>query len=164
MEILEQTMNTIQGTIKNWNDWPRIARALVDKIKPMVLEGHEIGFSFYLARTQAQNRLQHSCYIDLARDCLLNGQKASAADWKEVMKAAFYEATKNDPEFAEDWKTRRPKVITNLFGDATLYVPTESKRFTKAMAIAYITFIHATGDERGVKWSKTSLGREWSNV
>jgi len=157
-------MNTIQGTIKNWNDWPKIARSFVDIIKPVVLDGQEIGFSFFLARTQAQNRLQHSCYIDLARDCLLNGQKADPESWKEVAKAAFYEGTKNDPEFAKDWQTRRPKVISNLNGDGTIYIPIESKRFTKAMAAAYITFLHSIGDERGVKWSPTSLGREWSEL
>lgn len=157
-------MNTIQGTIKNWNDWPKIARAFVEIIKPQVLAGNEIGFSFFLARTQAQNRLQHSVYVDLARDCLVNGQKATASDWKEICKAAFYEGTKNDPEFAKDWQTRRPKVISTLNGDNTLYIPIESKRFTKAMAAAYITFLHATGDERGVKWRSTSLGREWSGI
>lgn len=134
------------------------------KIGPGLDEGRAVMCEFFDGKTREQERLYHSAFRDLARDCLLNGRKADAEDWKSVMKAAFYEATKDDPEFREAWKTRRPRAIASLTGDDVVYVPIESKRFTKDMARAFITFIHATGDERGVRWSPMSLGREWSEL
>jgi hypothetical protein len=41
-----------------------------------------------------------------------------------------------------------------------LMINIESKKFTKRLAQGFITFLHATGDLRGVRWSRTSLGRE----
>lgn len=113
-----------------------------------------------LAKTRDQEKLYHSCFHDLARDCLYAGQKVDEEVWKRGLLQAFYEATKHDPEFADDWAKRRPRMIPTLDGDGMLMLPIESKRFTKRLASGFITFVHATGDLRGVRWSRTSLGRD----
>jgi hypothetical protein len=138
--------------------------ALWDQLKPYLIAGHKIQIEAFDGKTREQERLCHSCYRDLARDCLLAGAKADAELWKESLKYVFYLVTKDDPEFAEDWRTRKPRMVPLIDGDGFVMTPIESKRFTKRLYAAFITFIHATGDARGVKWSKTSLGREWAGL
>lgn len=128
--------------------------------KAMVMAGNTLIVEIVCAKTREQERLYHSCFRDLARDCLYAGRKEDEEVWKRGLLQAFYEATKEDPDFVNDWKNRKPKMIPTLDGDGLLMLPIESKRFTKNLAKAFITFVHATGDLRGVRWSRTSLGRE----
>jgi len=128
--------------------------------KAMLIAGHKLCVEVYTAKSREQERLYHSCFRDLSRDCLLGGQKRDAEDWKRATLQAFYRATKDDPDFADDWKSRAPRFVPALDDGDVVLVPIESRRFTKSLATAYITFLHATGDERGVRWSRTSLGRD----
>lgn len=128
--------------------------------KAMLLSGHQLAVEIVCAKTREQERLYHSCFHDLARDCLLGGRKHDEEAWKRALLQAFYEATRNDPEFAADWNGRAPRLVPALDGDGLLLVSIESKRFTKRLASAFISFVHATGDLRGVRWSRTSLGRD----
>ena len=128
--------------------------------KAMVMAGNELIVEIVCAKTREQERLYHSCFRDLARDCLLGGHKNDEEAWKRALLQAFYEATRNDPDYARDWKGRAPRLVPALEGDGLLLVGIESKRFTKNLAKAFITFVHATGDVRGVRWSRTSLGRD----
>lgn len=138
--------------------------ALWQQLKPHLIAGTKFQVEASDGKTREQERLCHSCYRDLARDALLGGIKADAELWKESLKYAFYLGTKDDPEYAQDWKTRKPRMVPLIDGDGFVMTPIESKRFTKNLYRAYITFVHAAGDARGVKWSKTSLGREWSEL
>jgi hypothetical protein len=138
--------------------------ALWLQIKPYLLSGTWLMVEIFDGKTRDQERLVHSCYRDLARDALLAGSKADDEQWKESLKYSFYLGTKDDPEFAQDWKRRKPRMVPLIDGDGFIMTPIESKRFTKGMYSAYITFVHSVGDQRGVKWSKTSLGREWSEL
>lgn len=113
-----------------------------------------------IAKSREQERLYHACFRDLARDCLLGGEKHDEEAWKRALLQAFYEATKDDSEFVDDWRTRAPRMVPSLDGDGALMTGVESKRFTKRMARGFIEFVHAAGNSRGVKWSQTSLGRE----
>lgn len=138
--------------------------ALWDQCKPHLIAGTKIQLEAFDGKTREQERLCHNCYRDLARDCLLAGAKADPALWKESLKYAFYLATKDDPDFIEDWRTRKPRMVPLIDGDGFIMTPIESKKFTKKLYAAYITFIHSVGDARGVKWSKKSLGREWAGA
>lgn len=135
--------------------------ALWPQLKPHLIAGTALQIDVFDGKTREQERLCHSCYRDLARDCLLNGVKVSDGEWKESLKYAFYLGTKDDPDFAEDWKRRKPRMVPLIDGDGYVMTPINSRGFTKRMYAAFITFIHSAGDARGVKWSKTSLGREW---
>lgn len=128
--------------------------------KAMVMAGNQLIVEIVCAKTREQERLYHSCFRDLARDCLLGGVKDDEEAWKRATLYAFYLATKDDPDFAEDWKNRKPRMIPTLDGDGMLMINIESRGFTKNLATAFITFLHATGDLRGVRWSRTSLGRD----
>lgn len=113
-------------------------------------------------KSRDQEKLCHSCYRDLARDALLAGMRADAELWKESLKYAFYLVTKEMPEFKAYWAKRKPRMVPLIDGDGFIMTPIESKHFPKGLYAAYITFLHATGDARGVKWSPTSLGRDWA--
>lgn len=134
--------------------------AMCEKLKPHLLAGQQFTLEAFDGKSRDQERLCHSCYRDLARDAMLGGVKADAAMWKEACKYAFYIATKDMPEHADDWKRRKPRMVPMIDGDGVVLTPIESKHFTKGLYSAYITFLHATGDARGVRWSKTSLGRD----
>lgn len=131
-----------------------------DWAQKQIASGHSVDLEFVRSKSREQEKLYHSCFRDLARDCLLAGSKQDDEVWKRALLQAFYEATKNDPEFSDDWRARRPRLIPALDGDGLLMLPIESKRFTKRLASGFITFVHSVGDERGARWSRTSLGRD----
>lgn len=129
--------------------------------KALTIARHRVAVVVESLKSREQERLYHSCFRDLARDCLLAGMKHDPEAWKRALLQAFYEETRDDPEFAEDWKSRAPRFVPDLYGRGLLMVGIESKRFTSGLASAFIEFVHSTGDQRGVKWSRTSLGRDW---
>lgn len=151
---------TVSVTLHSYVEAHKFVCALLARIKPLMLDGLQLGIEVFDAKSRAQERLTHSAYSDLSRDCLLGGMKQDAEAWKRSILQAFYEATKDDPELCRDWRNRAPRMVPSLNGDGVVWVGIESKKFTKRLYSNLITFIHATGDERGVKWSRTSLGRD----
>ena len=61
--------------------------------------GHTLAVEVVCEKSREQEKLYHSCFRDLARDCLLGGQKNDDEAWKRATLYAFYMATKDDPEF-----------------------------------------------------------------
>lgn len=111
-------------------------------------------------KSRDQENLAHSCYEDFAATALLDGRRATTDEWKEHLKTRFFDETGADPEFADDWHPIRP-TLTPVPG--TRYVvmsAIHTSKFPRRLYRAYITFLHATGDDLGVRWSATSLGRE----
>lgn len=157
-------MTTYSVKLHNAQQARQSVIALCEQLKPHLIAGQSFTLEAFDGKTRAQEKLCHSCYRDLARDCAFNGIKAGADDWKDALKLSFYQETKDDPEFAKDWERRKPRMIPALNGDGWIMTSIDSSGFTKRLYAAYITFIHATGDARGVNWSPTSLGREWSEL
>ena len=122
--------------------------------------GEDVWVEFVIRKSREQERLYHSIFRDFAKQLTHCGRQMDAEEWKRLMIDAFYRATKDDPELAQEWKGRAPRQIPNLDGDGWVEVGIESKRFTKALATNFITYMHAWGDLKGVRWSETSLGRE----
>lgn len=155
-------MTTISTKLRNAQQGWTALTSMYERLKPYLMAGHAFTVEAFDGKSRDQERLCHSCYRDIARDALLAGAKADAALWKEALKYAFYLATKDMPEFAEDWRTRKPRMVPLITGDGFVMTPIESKRFTKSLYSAYIAFLHHVGDERGVHWSQTSLGSDIS--
>lgn len=139
---------------------PRAAERAAQVAKAMTLAGHRVALIVESLKSREQERLYHSCFRDLARDCLLGGLKQDTEAWKRALLQAFYEETANDPEFADDWRTRAPRMVPELHGRGLLMVNVESKKFSVRLARGFIEFVHSVGAERGVRWSRTSLGRD----
>jgi len=153
-------MTTYRGTMKNERAGIITWRALWKKIRPLLEAGAWITYELTDGKTRDQEQLCHSCFRDLARDALLGGRPATDKEWKESLKYSFWLGTKDDPDFADDWRGRAPTQVPLVDGDGYVLTPVESKRFTKRLYASFISFIHSVGDARGVQWSKTSLGRD----
>lgn len=99
-------------------------------------------------RSKAQNDLMWSALGDLSRqlEWPVDGrmQHMDADDWKHVMSAGL---------------KRHQRIAAGIDGGYVLLGQKTSKLRVGEMA-ELITIIHAFGDERGVKWSRTSLGRD----
>lgn len=157
-------MNTYSVTLHNAQAGHAALQALWQSLKPHLVAGNKIQLEAFDGKTREQENLAHSCISDIARDALFCGAKASKKRWKESLKYSFYLGTKDDPDYVADWRTRKPEMVPLIDGDGFVMTSIETRHFTKNLYRAWITFLHATGDARGVNWSPTSLGREWSEI
>ncbi|SEL12743.1 NinB protein [Roseateles sp. YR242] len=151
--IYARLPNTFEGHSAILHAWKQIKAMLRLNQRPMMLIAYE-------EQSLQQQHTYHSALKDLARDCLLGGEQRDAETWKRSTLAAFYEATRQDPEFAPMWQAMEVVSVPSM--DCVgfhLYSP-RSRVFPHPLAGAYLAFLHETGDARGVKWSPTSLGRQ----
>ncbi|AEC22310.1 hypothetical protein PT7_P074 (plasmid) [Pusillimonas sp. T7-7] len=99
-------------------------------------------------RTLDQNSLLWSCLNDLARqvEWPINGkqERLSPHDWKDIMTASL-------------WQENR--VAMGVRGGFVMLGRRTSTMSVRAMT-ELVDFIHAFGDDHGVQWSPTSLGRD----
>jgi hypothetical protein len=118
-------------------------------VKPYVFAGHRYSLELKPeTRTTAQNRLMFSVLTDISEQVkfVINGQyvKADVLDVKDILSAGL---------------RREQRIAQGLDGGIVLLGMRTSKMTVGEMA-DLITLAHAFGDERGVKWSRTSLGRD----
>lgn len=114
--------------------------------KPLLLAGHKVRLSLSTeTRSTAQNALMWSCLADVARQVEWHGQRLDEEAWKDMATAAL----------------KRQRVVPGIDGGFVVLGQRTSK-MTIAEMTELIDFLHAFGDERGVRWSQTSLGRDCS--
>jgi len=114
-------------------------------IKAALIAGHTLCLELRAeTRTTAQNRLMWSCLADVARQVEWHGQRLDAEAWKDMATAAL----------------KRQRVVPGIDGGFVVLGQRTSK-MTKAEMSELVDFLRAFGDQHAVKWSKTSLGREW---
>lgn len=99
-----------------------------------------------LTRSLEQNALMWSCLTDLSNQVVWGGDKKFTPEgWKDFITAHLH----------------GQEMVENM--DGTGYVWIGKGRATSDMTIKemidVITLCHAFGNDRGVKWSKTSIGR-----
>lgn len=132
-------------------------------VRLAIESGTSIVCEFYDAKSRAQERLYHSIFRDFAGQLLhpISGVSADAEAWKRLMVNAFWRATKDDPELQGEWAGRQPRNILSLDGTEFVSLDPRTSDFTKLLASNFITYLHAWGDSKGVRWSRTSLGRDF---
>ncbi len=114
-------------------------------IKPMLIAGHRMHVEVRdEKRSDPQNRLMWACLGDLARQVDWHGQKLDAEAWKDMATAAL----------------KRQRVVPGIDGGFVV-LGQRTSQMTKAEMTELIDFLFAFGDQRGVQWSRTSLGRDW---
>lgn len=133
-------------------------------VKSLLFAGHRLTVEVVDSKTRAQEGLYHSCFSDFAKSALFAGAKVDEEQWKRALLHAFYLATKDDPDYARDWETRKPRVIPTLDGLSMLVIGIESKKFTKNLASGFISFVHSEGDARGVRWSPASIAMDLNEL
>jgi hypothetical protein len=119
-------------------------------VKAMTVGGHRISIEAKPeTRTTSQNRMLWSILGDLADQVQwpVDGklQKLDADEWKHILSAGL---------------KKHQRVAQGIEGGFVMLGQATSRMTVGEMA-DLITLAHAFGDERGVKWSKTSLGRDW---
>ena len=112
----------------------------------------------YTPQSRDQQKIYHSALTDLSKQVELDGALHSPAVWKRYTLAAFFEEPREMPEFREEWRA-----LGALLIQGRLITTVTSTDFSKSLASAYLTFLHQLGDEQGVTWSPTSLGRDAAN-
>jgi hypothetical protein len=101
-------------------------------------------------RTLDQNALLWSCLTDIAKQVQwpVNGRHEylTADEWKAIFSASL---------------KQEQRMAMGLQGGFVMLGERTSRMSIKQMT-ELIDLIHAFGNERGVQWSQTSLGREFS--
>lgn len=118
-------------------------------VKAMTLGGHKVSIEAKPeTRTTAQNRMLWSCLTDIAAQVQwpVDGktQKLDAEEWKHILSAGL---------------KKHQRVAQGIEGGFVM-LGQRTSRMTVAEMGDLITLAHAFGGERGVKWSRTSLGRD----
>lgn len=114
------------------------------QLKPYLLAEHVFDITIRPeTRSTAQNRLLFSCLDDISKQVIWHGKKLDKLDWKNVFSATMH----------------RLEVVPNLDGTGFVALGQSTSKMTKKEMAEMITLIHAFGDERGVKWSETSIGQ-----
>lgn len=98
-------------------------------------------------RSTAQNRMLWARLGDIARQVEWHGQYLRPDDWKAMATAAL----------------KRQRVVPGIDGGFVVLGQSTS-RMTVAEMTELLEFLAAFGDERGVQWSRTSLGRDWPDM
>lgn len=116
-------------------------------IKAMLTAGHRLVFECRLeTRSVAQNSLMWSCLQDLSDQVTWFGKRLTKDGWKDFITGHL----------------EGQDLVPNM--DGTGFISIGRGRSTSKMTIkemtAVIELCHAFGAEHGVKWSKTSLGRD----
>lgn len=143
MERIKAALVNAQQAYQWWaSTWPTI--------KALLMAGHRLRVEIRQEkRSDAQNDLMWSCLTDLSHGLLwpVDGQmqKLSPEEWKHIMSAGL---------------TKEQRVAQGVSGGFVILGQRTSK-MSKAQMTELIDLIHAFGDERGVQWSRTSLGRDW---
>ncbi len=124
-----------------------IAHVIWPEIKALLMAGHKLTLEVRTeTRTLAQNRLLWSVMHDLSEQVQWCGRRLTPKGWKE-------------------WLTGHldgQELLPDMHG--TGFISISRGRSTSQMTVkemtAVIDLAHAFGAERGVKWSRTSLGRD----
>lgn len=131
-------------TLHNAQQAHQALLSLWTDIKPWLIAGHRLSFSVKTdTRSTAQNSLLWSCLADVSRQVEWHGQRLDDEAWKDMATAAL----------------KRQRVVPGIDGGFVV-LGTRTSRMTVAEMSELIDFLHAFGDERGVQWSRTSLGRD----
>lgn len=123
----------------------QVIREVWDFVKPWLQAGHRLHLEVRAdTRSLAQNRIMWSCLEDLSQQVDWYGRKLSDWDWKDVLTASL----------------RGQDAVPNLDNTGFVILGQRTSQMTIAEMIDVITLAHAFGDGKGVKWRRTSLGRD----
>lgn len=124
-------------------------RALWEQVKPWLISGHKVTLTAKTeTRSVAQNSLMWSCLSDLSKQVVWpDGRRLTGEGWKDYITANL---TGQD-------------MFPNIEGNGLIVISkgTSTSSMTVKEMTEVIDLAHLFGDSKGVRWSKTSLGREW---
>lgn len=112
------------------------------KAKPFLLAGNKLVLTIEEEkRSHEQNALLWSVLSDLAKQVQWHGEKLTKEEYKDLLTAGL----------------KKQRAIPGIDGGFVV-LGTSTSKMTKPEMSDLITLAHSFGDERGVKWSPTSIG------
>ncbi len=128
----------------------RAAMAMWEFVKPLLTEGKRFVLTLREeTRTHAQNRRQWSILTDISKQVTFFGQKYIEEDWKDIITASL------DGEL---------RMAPTLDGKRMVILGLRTSKMSKRRHCEFTDLAMAFGDQHGVQWSATSLGREWADL
>ncbi len=116
--------------------------------KSMLMAGHRLVLEVRPEkRSDAQNRLLHSRFGDIARHVEWCGCKRDVDTWKRLLTAAWLRARGESIE-----------ILPALDGHGVDVVFRPTSKLTKAECVELSDYVMAWGSERGVQWCAASVG------
>lgn len=113
-------------------------------MKAALMAGHRLTMEVKPeTRSLAQNRRLWAMLTDISEQVNWYGQKLTPDEWKDVMSAAL----------------KKQKVVPGIDGGFVV-LGLRTSKMTKAEMTELQELMAAFGTERGVQWSKTSIGVE----
>lgn len=131
-------------TLHNASQAHTVLKDVWTRAKPYLLAGNKLVLTIEQEkRSQEQNALMWSVLTDLSRQVMWHGQKLTKDEYKDLLTAGL----------------KKQRAIPGIDGGFVVLGSSTSK-MTKQEMTDLITLAHAFGDERGVKWSPTSIGSD----
>jgi len=110
--------------------------------KPYLMAGNKLTLTLEEEkRSLPQNQLMWSILTDLSKQVPWHGEKLTKEEYKDLLTAGL----------------KKQRAIPGIDGGFVV-LGTSTSKMTKQEMTDLITLAHAFGDERGVKWSPTSIG------
>ncbi len=100
----------------------------------------------------------HAMIDDIAEQWEFCGRLWDAEDMKRLLIDQFRRDTIKDPAFAELWKAmRQVDLAPAIDGTGVVALGVQSRRFSKELATAFISWLFAFGDERNIRWTDPTI-------
>lgn len=133
--------------------WPQAWQALKDSAawaKTMLLAGHRLVLELRPeTRSDAQNRLLHSRFNDIRKQCTWAGRKWDTEDWKRLLTAAWCRTRNEGVE-----------IVPAIDGKGFDVLYQRTSKLTRRECVDLSDYVMAWGTEQGVQWCPASLGRD----
>lgn len=109
-------------------------------------------------KSRDQEEKYHAMIGDIAEQFRFCGRLWDAEDMKRLLIDQFRRDTINDSDFRELWaQVAKIELAPSLDGSGTVALGVQSRRFPKKLAIAFIDWLFAFGDENDIAWSDKTL-------
>lgn len=102
-------------------------------------------------RTNIQNDKYHAMIGEIAKQYEHCGKKWSDEDMKRLLIDSFKRDTRNDSDFKAYWdEDSKTEMVPSLDGSGVVMLGTQSRKFPKRIAIAFIEFLYAFGADANI--------------
>lgn len=104
-------------------------------------------------KSRDQEARYHAQVADISAQVSHCGQKFDREVWKRLLIDAYHFETKDDPEYAKDWKKMgKLDFVPALNRPGVVLLGIQSRDFTRKLASGFIDWLEAFGAENGVVW------------
>jgi hypothetical protein len=105
-------------------------------------------------KSREQEERYHAMLGDLSEQWKLHGRKWDAESMKRLCIDQFKRDTIKDPDFSEMWRAMGDiEIAPSIDGSGIVALGTQSRKFPKRLASAFIEWLFALGAEVGVRWT-----------